>query len=128
MRLDPVTHRPHGIAWGNVRRHRFGDQLVDDPETLQVGRGHPHRLRGFPGERRILPQNGGTGFRRRHCVDSVLQHQQPVPQRNRQGATGTAFANHHGHHRHPDADHFQQALGNRRALATLLRGNPRIRA
>ncbi len=126
MAGDGLAGGPDRLLRLLVGGDRFRDDLVDDTEPRQIGRGDAHRLGGFGRAPRVFPEDGRAGFRRSHGVDGVLEHQNAIGDADGQRATRSALADDDGDRRHAKVRHGQQALGDRRRLTALLRADARF--
>src|SRR6267154_2713830 len=128
----PVEHdveKPSGLLVIGMRASfRFGHNLIDDAQFLQVGG------RNFQGDRRrfrlgrIAPHNGRAAFRRNHGIETVLENIHAVADGYGQRAARSAFAGHGHNNRHRQAGHLAQVQRDRLRLAALLGVEAGVRA
>ena len=107
-----------------VAAGRLGQHQVNDAELEKIRACDLESLSGSGGLACVPPQDRGAGFWAGHCVNAVLEHQQPVGYANAQGATRPAFADHRGKNRHPQPEHLTQIDGDRFTLPLLLGQHP----
>src|SRR5882762_4701759 len=128
----PVEHdveKPSGLlVIGMGASFRFGDNLIDDAQFLQVGgRNFQRDSRRFR-LGRVAPHNGRAAFRRNHGIETVLENIHAVADGYGQRAARSAFAGHGHNNRHRQAGHLAQVQRDRLRLAALLGVEAGVRA
>ena len=100
---------------------RLGDHPVRHAAGSQLLGGELHQLGCVCGPAAVLPEDRRKAFRREHAVYGVFQHPEAVGNRDRQRAAAAALSGDQSDHRHSQAAHEHDALGNGLALSVALR-------
>src|SRR5271165_5623395 len=92
---------------------RFRNDLVDQPQLLELGSGQLQRFRRFRCVATVFPENCGTTFRTDDRIVGVLQHQDTISDPYSQSSAGTTFTDHCGNYGCAQKHHFTQIHCNR---------------
>ena len=104
----------------------LGNNRIDNLQVKQVLRREFHDLASLFRTRRVLPQNRGETFWRKHRIHRVLEHEHPVAHGKRQRAARPPFAADHANHGDFQGAHELDTASDCLALATLLCFQARI--
>src|SRR5689334_25055953 len=78
---------------------RLGNDLVYDPEVLEIGSRQLQRLRGLLRIARAAPQDRCAAFGRDHRIDRMFEHDDVVRGGERYGPAAAPFADDGGNER-----------------------------
>src|SRR4051794_1396553 len=85
---------------------RFRKNAVNEAKFAQLPGGDFQGLSGARGGGPVLPKDGGATLRTDDGVICVFEHQYPVRHADAQGASGTAFTDHHRDNWNMKKHHF----------------------
>src|SRR6266576_5023465 len=123
-----VEHVGGGVVVHVSASLRLRHDLLDDAHRQQVPRRELQLFRRFDLTRVVAPHDRRRGFRRRHRVDRVLEHDHAVRNTHAQRAAAAAFTDHRSNYRHRDAEPFHDRSRDGGRNAPLLRAGTRVGA
>src|SRR5690606_6882908 len=116
--------RRHPFHVGVRASKGFPDYSIDQFQRQHILAGQFQQLRGLLFEVPTAPQDRRTIFGRDDGIPGVLQHEDPVADRDTQCTTRCSFTYYDANHRYPQAHHFLEVMGNGFTLSSLFGFQP----
>src|SRR5690606_20974544 len=116
--------RRHPFHVGVRASKGFPDYSIDQFQRQHILAGQFQQLRGLLFEVPTAPQDRRTIFGRDDGIPGVLQHEDPVADRDTQRTTRSSFTYYDANHRYPQAHHLLEVMGNGFTLSSLFGFQP----